>query len=77
MHFYKLSGALSQPELYYPQRHETNQQRPRQNFEHRVRVFVKNPAKEELARRAFERYASRNNLIKKPNDEHESMNYLS
>ena len=58
MHFFKLNKS-SQAEVCKIPRYETTQYRPKQNFEYRVRVFVKDSSKEALAKSAFANYASR------------------
>lgn len=58
MKFYGLN-ASTQPEVCKIQRYETTQYRPKQNFEYRVRVFVKDSSKEALAKSAFENYKNK------------------
>ena len=58
MTFFKLNKS-SHAELCQIPRYETTQYRPKQNFEYRVRVFVKDSSKEALAKSAFARYSKK------------------
>lgn len=53
-------GTMSQPQEYSLPRHETIQQRPKQCCEFKLRVYVKDSSKEELAKQAFLNYANAN-----------------
>ena len=53
MHFFEYREA---PVLVKIPRHETSQYRPKQNIEYRIRVFVRDSAKAEIARDAFAKY---------------------
>ena len=59
MHFFTLNSN-SQPVACELPRYGTTQYRPKQNFEYRVRVFVKDSTKEALAKSAFARYSKKN-----------------
>ena len=56
MHFFEYSD---QPVLCKLPRHETSQYRPKQSIEYRIRVFVRDSAKAEIAKDAFAKYQSK------------------
>ena len=53
MHFFEYRD---QPVLCKLPRHETSQYRPKSNIEYRIRVFVRDSAKQEIAKDAFAKY---------------------
>ena len=59
MHFFTLDKN-SQPEICELPRYGTTQYRPKQNFEYRVRVFVRDSSKKALAKAAFAKYSKKN-----------------
>lgn len=59
MSFFK-QGVSGVPKITSLEPFETTQKRPKQCQEYRVRIFVKDGTKAELARSAFEKYKAKN-----------------
>ena len=59
-----------QPTLCKLPRHETSQYRPMSNVEYRIRVFVRDPAKQQIAKDAFMTYQKKHGGFMHPLDDY-------